>query len=94
MRARRTLLATPGATLRVALAKAKAGSAFITAMASGGAVAAGQCIEIMTRSAAAVPPEGADAVVVMVEHAQVGRRPRHVLERAAERGQNIVPRGR
>src|ERR1700722_10541570 len=80
-------VAAPGATL-TCIGEAKAGSAFDDGH-GGGAVAAGQCIEIMT--GAAVPP-GADAVV-MVEHARLagGRRP---FERAAERGQNIVQRGR
>jgi molybdopterin molybdotransferase len=73
--------ASPGARL-ACIGEIRAGGSFE------GSVGAGQCVEIMT--GAAVPP-GADAVV-MVEHT---RRDGNTitLERAAQRGQNIVPQG-
>jgi molybdopterin molybdotransferase len=74
--------AAPGASL-ACVGESKAGTAF------SGTVGSGECIEIMT--GAAVPP-GADAVV-MVEFAQLAEG-RATFERGAERGQNIVPRGR
>ncbi len=80
-------VAVPGATL-ACIGEAKAGSGFDDGHGSG-AVGVGQCIEIMT--GAAVPP-GADAVV-MVEHARLADG-RVTFERVAERGQNIVQRGR
>ena len=64
------------------IGEAKAGSGFR------GAIGAGECIEIMTGAAV---PAGADAVV-MVEYAHLADK-RVTLERAAERGQNIVTRG-
>jgi molybdopterin molybdotransferase len=73
--------AAPGATLE-RIGEIKAGETFT------GTVGAGQCVEIMTGAAV---PSGADAVV-MIEHAR-RENARVVLERAAERGQNIVPRG-
>ena len=73
--------AAPGAQLQC-MGEIRAGGEFE------GAVGAGECVEIMT--GAAVPP-GADAVV-MVEHTKREAN-RITLERAAERGQNIVPRG-
>ena len=60
----------------------KAGDSFA------GTVGPGQCAQIMT--GAAVPP-GADAVV-MIEHTRPSTS-RAVIERAVERGQNVVPRG-
>jgi molybdopterin molybdotransferase len=78
---RSTDAAAPGATLG-RVGEIKAGDTFT------GTVGPGQCVEIMT--GAAVPP-GADAVV-MVEHTR-REKDRVVIERAAERGQNIVPRG-
>jgi molybdopterin molybdotransferase len=74
--------AQPGATLR-RIGEVKAGSAFA------GAVEPGQCIQIMT---GAPVPAGADAVV-MIEYTKANG-DRVTLERAAERGQNIVPRGK
>jgi molybdopterin molybdotransferase len=53
-----------------------------------GNVAQGQCVEIMTGAAV---PAGADAVV-MVEHTR-REGERIVIDRAVERGQNIVPSG-
>lgn len=60
----------------------KAGDSFA------GIVGPGQCAQIMT--GAAVPPS-ADAVV-MIEHTKPSTS-RAVIERAVERGQNVVPRG-
>lgn len=54
----------------------------------GGPLSAGACVQIMT--GAAVPP-GADAVV-MIEHTRPSTSA-VTFERAAELGQNIVPRG-
>lgn len=54
----------------------------------GGAVGVGQCVQIMTGAAV---PSGADAVV-MIEHTRPSQA-EVVFERAAEKGQNIVPRG-
>jgi molybdopterin molybdotransferase len=57
-----------------------------------GRVEAGQCVQIMTGAAA---PAGADAVV-MIEHTRVEEsagKTRVKFERAAQTGQNIVPRG-
>jgi len=54
-----------------------------------GAVGARQCVEIMTGAAV---PSGADAVVMVEYTKREGNR--ITLERAAERGQNIVPRGK
>jgi molybdopterin molybdotransferase len=73
--------AEPGATLEP-VGEIKAGDTFTVT------VGAGQCVEIMTGAAV---PSGADAVV-MVEHTQREGN-RVVLERAVERGQNVVPRG-
>jgi molybdopterin molybdotransferase len=53
-----------------------------------GKVSPGQCVEIMTGAAV---PLGADAVV-MVEHTRREGN-RVVINRAVERGQNVVPRG-
>src|SRR5436853_7446344 len=53
------------------------------------ALAAGTCVQIMT--GAAVPP-GADAVVMIEYTKRAGDLVR--FERAAQAGQNIVPRGR
>jgi len=53
-----------------------------------GSILAGQCVEIMTGASV---PRGADAVV-MIEHTK--RESRMItLERAAQRGDHIVPRG-
>jgi len=71
----------PGAALE-RIGEIKAGDAFA------GAVGPGQCVEIMT--GAAVPP-GADAVV-MIEQTR-RENDRVVIERAAQRGQDIVARG-
>src|SRR5487761_73665 len=55
-----------------------------------GAVNAGECVQIMT--GAAMPP-GTDAVV-MIEHTRASAKQNEVvIERAAEAGINIVPRG-
>ncbi|MGH9782315.1 MAG: molybdopterin molybdotransferase MoeA, partial [Candidatus Acidiferrales bacterium] len=55
-----------------------------------GTVGAGECVQIMTGAAA---PRGADAVV-MVEHTRAGTQENEVtIERTAEAGMNIVPRG-
>ncbi len=75
-------LANLPATLRLA-GEIKAGDAW-----AGGALGAGECVQIMT--GAAVPP-GADAVV-MIEHTRPSKT-EVLFERAAEQGQNIVPRG-
>src|SRR5574337_1114322 len=71
----------PGGTLEI-IGQIKAGDAFT------GAVGSGQCVEIMTGAGV---PQGADAVV-MIEHTRPAK-DRVVIERAAERGQNIVLRG-
>lgn len=71
----------PATTLEIA-GEIKAGDAFP------GTIAPGQCAQIMT--GAAVPP-GADAVV-MIEHTRPSKS-QVVIERRAEPGQNIVPRG-
>lgn len=73
--------ATPGVALEC-IAEIKAGDIFT------GTIGRGQCAEIMTGAAV---PACADAVV-MVEHTRRDAS-RIVIERAAERGQNIVPRG-
>jgi molybdopterin molybdotransferase len=52
------------------------------------ALAAGTCLQIMTGAAV---PEGADAVVMIEQTSREGDGVR--FERAAQRGQNIVPRG-
>jgi molybdopterin molybdotransferase len=53
-------------------------------------VGEGECVQIMTGAAV---PRGADAVV-MIEHTRTGVRENEVrIERAAEAGMNIVPRG-
>jgi molybdopterin molybdotransferase len=74
--------AVAGATLRC-IGEIKAGDGFQRA------VGAGECVQIMTGAAT---PQGADAVV-MIEHTRVNGEA-VTLERAAEAGQNIVPRGR
>ena len=74
--------AHPGATLAL-IGESRAGGGFA------GEVTAGQCVEIMTGAPA---PRGADAVV-MVEYARAANG-RVTLERGAERGENIVPRGK
>jgi molybdopterin molybdotransferase len=72
---------TPGASLKCA-GEIKAGDTVSEAL------AAGTCVQIMTGAAA---PRGADAVV-MIEHTKrEGDLVR--FERAAQSGQNIVPRG-
>ena len=73
--------AKAGATLR-SIGEIKAGSGFDRAVGSG------ECVQIMTGAAV---PEGADAVV-MVEHTHAAGS-QVTLERGAEPGQNIVPRG-
>ncbi len=80
----------PGAALEI-VGESRAGTAFT------GAIGPGQCVEIMTGAAV---PAGMDAVI-MIEHAQIENRrvrfPRAEARgenvRAAQRGQNIVPRG-
>jgi len=74
--------ATPGAKLKC-VGEIKAGDTVREALAPG------TCVQIMTGAAV---PAGADAVV-MIEHTQ---REEDVVrfERAAQAGQNIVPRGR
>ena len=73
----------PGAKLRV-IGEIRAGGEFAKA------VSAGECVQIMTGAAV---PQGADAVV-MIEHTRTGARENEVtIERAAESGMNIVPRG-
>src|SRR5579864_2152881 len=53
-------------------------------------VRAGECVQIMTGAAV---PQGANAVV-MIEHTRTGARENEVMvERVAEAGMNIVPRG-
>ena len=74
--------AAPGAQLEC-IGEIRAGGSFDDA------VGAGQCVEIMT--GAAVPP-GVDAVVMVEYTKRAGNR--ITLERAAERGQNIVPQGK
>jgi molybdopterin molybdotransferase len=74
-----------GAKLRV-IGEIRAGGKFV------GTVNAGECVQIMT--GAAMPP-GADAVV-MIEHTRTrasAKQNEVVIERAAEPGMNIVPRG-
>jgi molybdopterin molybdotransferase len=71
----------PNATLR-RIGEIKAGSSF------DGLVGPSECVQIMT---GAPVPAGADAVV-MIEHVRVAD-DRVTLERAATRGQSIVPRG-
>jgi molybdopterin molybdotransferase len=73
--------ASPGAKLK-RVGEIKAGDTFT------GSTAPGQCVEIMTGAAV---PAGADAVV-MVEHT-LREGERIVIQRAVERGQNVVPRG-
>jgi molybdopterin molybdotransferase len=76
----------PGSSLFL-VGEIRAGQAFA------GTVGAGQCVQIMTGAAA---PTGADAVV-MIEHTRTeesSNGTRVNFERAALRGQNIVPRGR
>lgn len=71
------------ATLRV-IGEIRAGGEFAKT------VSAGECVQIMTGAAV---PRGADAVV-MIEHTRTGARQNEVtIERAAEAGMNIVPRG-
>ncbi|HVA72623.1 MAG TPA: gephyrin-like molybdotransferase Glp [Candidatus Limnocylindrales bacterium] len=71
------------AKLRV-IGEIRAGGKFV------GAVNAGECVQIMT--GAAMPP-GTDAVV-MIEHTRASAKQNEVvIERAAEAGINIVPRG-
>jgi molybdopterin molybdotransferase len=74
--------AAPGAQLEC-IGEIRAGGSF------DGAVGARQCVEIMTGAAV---PQGADAVVMVEYTKREGNR--ITLERAAERGQNIVPRGK
>lgn len=74
--------AVAGATLRC-IGEIKAGSGFDRA------VGAGECVQIMTGAAT---PAGADAVV-MIEHTKI-RGDSVTFARAADPGQNIVPRGR
>src|SRR5579859_4593071 len=72
-----------GAKLRV-IGEIRAGGEFAKG------VSAGECVQIMTGAAV---PQGADAVV-MIEHTRTGARENEVtIERAAESGMNIVPRG-
>jgi molybdopterin molybdotransferase len=73
--------AVPGAQLRCA-GEIKAGDTVREAL------AAGTCLQIMTGAAA---PPGADAVVMIEQTTREGDLVR--FERAAQRGQNIVPRG-
>ena len=72
---------TPGATLKC-VGEIKAGDAVREA------VAPGTCWQIMTGAAV---PAGADAVVMLEQTSREGDLVR--FERAAQRGQNIVPRG-
>jgi molybdopterin molybdotransferase len=74
--------AVAGATLRC-IGEIKAGSGFDRT------VGAGECVQIMTGAAT---PRGADAVV-MIEHTKISG-DSVTFARAAEPGQNIVPRGR
>lgn len=72
-----------GAKLRV-IGEIRAGADFAKT------VSAGECVQIMTGAAV---PQGADAVV-MIEHTRAGARENEVtIERAADAGMNIVPRG-
>jgi len=71
----------PGISLEL-VGEIKAGDTF------SGRLAQGQCLQIMT--GAALPP-GADSVV-MLEHTRTEGK-RVFFERAAEAGQNVVPRG-
>ncbi len=71
----------PGTALEI-IGEIKAGDAF------SGAIGPRQCAQIMTGAAV---PAGLDAVV-MIEHTQPSKSS-VVIERAAETGQNIVPRG-
>ena len=71
----------PGATLEI-VGEIKAGDTFT------GTVLPGQCAQIMTGAAV---PAGANAVV-MIEHTRPSGG-QVVIDRAAESGQNIVPRG-
>src|SRR6185437_12651496 len=72
-----------GAKLRV-IGENRAGGEFAKT------VGAGECLQIMTGAAV---PQGADAVV-MIEHTRTGARENEVtIERAAEAGMNIAPRG-
>jgi molybdopterin molybdotransferase len=73
--------ASAGATLRC-IGEIKAGGGF------DGSVRAGECVQIMTGAAV---PRGADAVV-MIEYTRVAGQS-ITIDRGAERGQNIVPRG-
>jgi len=73
--------AVPGARLEC-IGELRAGGSFA------GAVAAGECVEIMTGASV---PQGADAVV-MIEHTQRAAG-MITLERAAKIGDHIVPRG-
>jgi molybdopterin molybdotransferase len=73
--------ATPGAQLRCA-GEIKAGDTVTQAL------AAGTCLQIMTGAAV---PAGADAVVMIEQTSREGDLVR--FERAAQPGQNIVPRG-
>jgi len=75
----------PGAKLSL-IGEVRAGQAFA------GVVGMGQCVQIMTGAAV---PQAADAVV-MIEYTRsedAGGQARIIFERAAEPGQNIVPRG-
>lgn len=72
-----------GAKLRV-IGEIAAGGAFA------GTVGGGECVQIMTGAAV---PQGANAVV-MIEHTRAGSQTNEmVIDRAAEAGMNIVPRG-
>ena len=72
-----------GAKLRV-ISEIRAGGAFAQT------IGASECVQIMTGAAV---PRGADAVV-MIEHTRTGARETEVtIERTAEAGMNIVPRG-
>jgi len=73
--------ATPGATLRC-VAEIKAGDTVTQPLASG------TCVQIMTGAAV---PSSADAVVMIEHTSRDGDSVR--FERAAQPGQNIVPRG-
>ncbi len=84
--ARSVDLREPGSTLLL-VGEIRAGQAYA------GTVGAGQCVQIMTGAPA---PAGADAVV-MIEHTRVENTAsgsRVHFERAAQNGQNVVPRGR
>lgn len=72
-----------GARLRV-IGEIRAGGEFA------GTVNAGECVQIMTGAAM---PRGADALV-MIEHTRAGAQQNEVvIERVAEVGMNVVPRG-